>query len=343
MQKLIKWLHFILVILTLIAFLSPLIPPSRIWEFVFLAHLFPIFLLFNLFFGMYWVYKKNWFVVLSLFTFLVCFTGIKKVFGFSFSSKDTGKQFTCSSYNLGGLQWLDFADEKDNRELKRFLNRLDNSDILFVQEVNKRALKALKSSTNYPYFHKHRALNTAIFSRYSIVDQGSIEFEKSFNSGVWADIKIEGKIIRCFSIHLESNRVSQMTEKSLTTEAVGKKNTYQRALKILARVKKATIQRSAQSKQVKELIRKSPYPVLIGGDFNDTPMSYVYQTLSTGMKDSFTENYFGFGATYNGKIPLLRIDYILASTVLNLSNHQVEKVPYSDHNPITTNFSFEKN
>ena len=38
------------------------------------------------------------------------------------------------------------------------------------------------------------------------------------------------------------------------------------------------------------------------------------------MKDAFLCNSFGIGRTYNGKLPLLRIDYILRQRILKFRN-----------------------
>ena len=37
--------------------------------------------------------------------------------------------------------------------------------------------------------------------------------------------------------------------------------------------------RVSEALKIKKHINKSPYPVIVCGDFNDTPLSYTYSTL----------------------------------------------------------------
>jgi endonuclease/exonuclease/phosphatase family metal-dependent hydrolase len=86
---------------------------------------------------------------------------------------------------------------------------------------------------------------------------------------------------------------------------------------------------------VADHIESSPYPVIICGDFNDPPSSYTYNRISSRLKDAFVEAGSGLGNTYNGIIPLLRIDYILHSPQLNSGQFRVIEENFSDHFPIT--------
>jgi endonuclease/exonuclease/phosphatase family metal-dependent hydrolase len=71
--------------------------------------------------------------------------------------------------------------------------------------------------------------------------------------------------------------------------------------------------RARQAEILREHIAASPHPVIVCGDFNDTPLSYSYRLMSKGLKDSFMEKGWGLGTTYAGALPALRIDYILCS------------------------------
>ena len=75
-------------------------------------------------------------------------------------------------------------------------------------------------------------------------------------------------------------------------------------------------------------------PILLAGDFNDTPVSNTYKRLSVNLIDTFSSAGRGVGTTYAGKIPLLRIDYIFADATFKVVDHQVIDSPVSDHYPI---------
>ena len=55
--------------------------------------------------------------------------------------------------------------------------------------------------------------------------------------------------------------------------------------------------RSKQAEAIAQHIENSPYPVIVCGDFNDTPVSYTYRMMKTGLKDAFRQSGFGFGGT----------------------------------------------
>jgi endonuclease/exonuclease/phosphatase family metal-dependent hydrolase len=80
---------------------------------------------------------------------------------------------------------------------------------------------------------------------------------------------------------------------------------------------------------------QSPYPVIVCGDFNDTPNSYVYHKLADGMTDAFMESGAGFGNTYLGKVPSFRIDYIFHDATFHSRNFRRESVRFSDHFPVS--------
>jgi len=85
---------------------------------------------------------------------------------------------------------------------------------------------------------------------------------------------------------------------------------------------------------VKDYLNRSPYPVIVAGDFNDTPVSYAYRKIRKGLSDSFVSSGYGAGFTYRGNYPPNRIDYILYDNKLTSVNFEIIKVKYSDHYPI---------
>ena len=97
--------------------------------------------------------------------------------------------------------------------------------------------------------------------------------------------------------------------------------------------------RSSQSVMIADHIKESPYPVILAGDFNEPPMSYTYRTLRKTLDDSFLDNGSGWGTTWIGGIPLLRIDYILYSSELTNTSFQCLKTDLTDHYPVKASFT----
>jgi endonuclease/exonuclease/phosphatase family metal-dependent hydrolase len=103
-------------------------------------------------------------------------------------------------------------------------------------------------------------------------------------------------------------------------------------------LKNGFVRRSQQAQKVKEFINKSPYAVIVAGDFNDTPVSYTYRKIRKGLNDSFVTSGYGAGFTYMGNYPPNRIDYILYDRRLTNSHFEIIKAKYSDHYPISAFF-----
>ena len=78
-----------------------------------------------------------------------------------------------------------------------------------------------------------------------------------------------------------------------------------------SRLKTAFTMRAEQAQIIANYIKDSPHPVIVMGDFNDTPQSYAYRKIKKGLNDSFRKSGRGFGNTYAGELPSFRIDYIM--------------------------------
>jgi endonuclease/exonuclease/phosphatase family metal-dependent hydrolase len=98
------------------------------------------------------------------------------------------------------------------------------------------------------------------------------------------------------------------------------------------------VRRAHQAEVLRVQIDKSPYPVIVAGDFNDTPVSYSYRKIRKGLKDSFVNSGYGAGFTYKGNYPANRIDYILYDNKLESRYFEIMKVRYSDHYPVAAYF-----
>jgi len=341
--KIVKWFNFALAGITLLSFISPFINPEKFWPLAVIGLLFPVLVIFNFLFIIFWVWQKNIFAFVSLVIVVLGFNGVRGVVNFGTKNNQGGKQILVGTYNIGGLTRLNpLSKEYQNMsidDLRTFFENHKIPDIICFQEITTKNRKTIQTILNLPYFYQHSSLNTCIFSKYPILNSGSINFEKSYNSAVWADIDISGKKYRVFNIHLQSNTVKNLADKTLSSSEMEAGKKYRSVLKIFSRIKNATLLRVRQSKQVSTLIRKSPYPVLVCGDINDSSQSYVYATISDGLKDSFKESAFGFGSTHNGKMPLLRIDYIFVDSHLTVLSHKVERTLISDHNPVFSTIS----
>ncbi len=91
--------------------------------------------------------------------------------------------------------------------------------------------------------------------------------------------------------------------------------------------------RAGQAITIANEKRSSEKPVILCGDFNDVPYSYVYNTMLGNMVDGFKECGSGWMYTFRGKKPV-RIDYIFHDQVLKGLTYYKSDLTYSDHYPI---------
>ena len=170
-----------------------------------------------------------------------------------------------------------------------------------------------------------------ILSRFPVVGQGKFDFEESSNQAHYADLDIGGEVLRVYNCHFESYSLSiPRLVKAFTSREDGKVQEAEE------KMRNSITRRPQQVDKVLDDIKNSPVESIVTGDFNDTPISYTYQRLKQGNKDSFIEAGKGMGGTYSGLWPFIRIDYVLLPEKCDALYHKVERKRFSDHYPIVT-------
>jgi endonuclease/exonuclease/phosphatase family metal-dependent hydrolase len=335
--SIIKWLNFLLIILTGISFAAPYFPPTPFWPFIFLGMGFPILIILNMVCVVFWLYMRKWYFILSLMCLIMSWSGAGKFIGNPFKAipEMGGKHIKVMTFNAQGGN---IYQNKLYDEFAEVVLRSD-PDIICFQEINIKVKKFQPVRDKYPYVQKKQS--QSILSKYPIQDSGDLELEKirTSNGAIWADINVDGQIVRVYNLHLHSNRISlEVDELSENTELneLNDKAKWNATKGILSQVRDAAAVRANQSIKIKESLNNSPSPVILCGDFNDPPQSYSYRILAENLKDSFEEAGRGFGFTYNGNIPFLKIDYILSSPEIGVSSTKIIKSNVSDHKPVVS-------
>jgi len=186
------------------------------------------------------------------------------------------------------------------------------------------------------YSHKltgNQYFGLATYSRYKIIGSGKVEFSTDKNNfATFSDI-VKGKdTLRVFNAHLASIRFKKEDYELL--ESGSENMGFDDGLRFASRLLTAFEKRASQAKELLEEIEKSPYRVVLGGDFNDTPVSYSYQQFAGVLKDAFKQAGSGVGNTYIGRFPSFRIDYILHSPELSAVEYRKLPEKLSDHHAV---------
>jgi endonuclease/exonuclease/phosphatase family metal-dependent hydrolase len=95
-------------------------------------------------------------------------------------------------------------------------------------------------------------------------------------------------------------------------------------------------------KQIKETIAKYPgLPLILCGDFNDSPATRTYERLSEFLTDAWKKVGKGNGFTIPSGTPVKRIDYIWCSGTVAPISASVPESRASDHLPVVVEFLWE--
>lgn len=338
-RTLFLFLNILSAILLAFTYLSPYINPLEFRKIPVVGLFYPALLLTNIGFILGWFYFKKF--KYSFISLLVILLGIQHLFSlisipyFQESVVITKNATRVSTYNIGSFQ--DIAWKKNGFQpaaIKNIVKEFKDSDYLCAQEVHYTSRKLLEKELNYTYSHGNKG--TRIFSRKPFIKKGSIDFGKSANSCTWVDVPFNSQTIRLYSVHLESNRITPATKKIIKKKELSFKERIKLLRGMISQYLYRNRLRVQQTEKVLEHIKDSPHPVVVCGDFNDAPLSYIYRRFTKQLSDGFLQQGQGSGVSFRGYIPLLRIDYILADPSLQFQKYRtVRNIKYSDHYPVT--------
>lgn len=338
-----KYFSFMLLVITLLISIFTIIGlfggnanPVHETAMALIVYALPLLIIANFITLLFWIIRRRWhWVVIPSITLLCCIPFIGTLFQFGFwNDEDEPESFTVSTYNVAlfGRELTGFKAEDILSAMKR-----QNVSILCIQEYMTHS--GNKDNTeNYKKFFGNVAKgkdDMIIFSRYPIVDSKCIDFNnKTNNSAMWADVNVLGKTIRVFNVHLETTGINSTLHKAAKREIAGnpiEENALVRAF--FDNYTLGMVNRAIQANIVAKEIQSSPYPVIVCGDFNDVPYSYVYNTMKGNLVDGFKECGKGFMYTMRGN-KKIRIDYIFHDESLSGLSYHKEDLSYSDHYPV---------
>lgn len=345
--SLLEWLNVFLVLGTFFCYLAPYISPVTFWPASFIGLSYPWLLLGHIIFILLWGVMRSKFVILSILSLAFGWKHIQSLVGFNQTETVAEAKFIkIMSFNTHSFRHNDNKRKRiDQEKLSETLN-LEGIDIAFLQEYptvgkDHAYTNFFRKENRMKYSSPLPNVGITVFSRYPIIHSETEYFSNGANGYQYVDIKIDSTILRCYNIHLQSNAVSGIANEVVTEGNIQEKETWLNIKGMMRQYKRAAVKRASQAEEIAKAVRESPYPVILCGDFNEIPQSYVYQTLSTGLQDAFIERGRGLGITYNGKIPALRIDYILTSQELEIIDFEVGKQNFSDHFPVFSSIRLE--
>lgn len=346
--------------LFLAACLAPYISPAWFWPISFITLAFPFLLGLLVIFLAGWLFFNYKYAFLSLTALFLGWKSISAFLAFNLPSGNkpapAAQSLTVMSYNVSQFGLYREKDSKYNRQAMFALIKKQEPDIACFQDFytserkndfNNREDISREMKMPFRFFSSDFNRNgmqhwgSIIFSKYPIIASDKVKMSMGplSESLIYADIVKDDDTIRIVNMHLESYRFNEKDYTDIRkiknqedTGLVATKN-------IIQKMREAYIRRSQQADIVGNFIRQSPYPVIVCGDFNDTPASYTYFTIKGNLQDAFLNKGWGVGRTFNGIAPTLRIDYVFASTDFKVNSFRRIISDLSDHYPVIANLS----
>lgn len=352
-------MNVLIVLFFLLACLAPFISPVRFWPISFLTLGFPIMLTLLVIFLIFWLIFHPKYALLPLLALLIGWKSVSSFISFRWPSEWVkGQQpensFNVMSYNVALFGLYAQKDSKPTRDGIFQLIHDQQPDVLCLQDFytsekegdfNNREDISHEMKMPYRFFSSdfnrkgQQHWGSIIFSKYPIIVSDKVKLSPGpkGESLIYADILRGKDTIRIVNMHLESYRFNAQDYQSIEKIKERDDAGLVAAKGIFYKMREAYVRRARQANIVEDFIKTSPYPVIVCGDFNDTPASYTYFTIKGNLQDVFLRKGSGIGRTFSGLSPTLRIDYIFADKRFTVNAFRTVHSELSDHYPVITN------
>jgi len=339
-----------LLLLLVMAIMAPYIPPDKIVFPAFAGLSFLWIFLANLIVTILLLFLKAKMAILGIIMLLFSLYDVSQHYRFTSEQKQAKETIKLLSYNCQGL--YSNYEKKHGKVLSdsiaRFISE-QQPDIVCLQEFRGVEEEEINSfmddfskKINADDFHYQRyfidhsensSLCLITLSKFPVVGRNAILLGKR-RIGMYTDLLIRGDTARVFNIHLQSTRLRQNDIDFVINNTPDLQN-RENYKNIYFKLANAFRLRAQQARLIALEINKSPHPVIVCGDFNDTPTSFAYHRIAKNLEDAFVKSGNGLGNTYNNPLlPPIRIDYILFSNKFQSATFSVLHAPYSDHFPV---------
>lgn len=321
---------------------ADMIPPESFPKLSNIGLLFPAMIVINFFFLVLWVAIKPRFVIIPLLGFIICYGPVRRYMPINIPHDPPEGCIKVLSYNV----WY-FAGWEDRGKPNAILEYIkeQNADIVCLQESaeNEAGSVQVDSILGPVYQHKDTLMYNSdcltFFSKYPIISHERIHYASKGNMTAAIKVKIKGRDVIVVNNHLETTGLTLEEKDKFKALVKGEleTNTATRTSKwFISHLGKQTKKRAAEAEAVARYIAyHRGTPMIVCGDFNDSPISYAHRTIGKGLTDCYVSTGNGPGISYHKSGMYVRIDNIFCTDDFEPYSCYVDnKIGNSDHYPI---------
>lgn len=305
---------------------------------------FPVMLLANLGFLVFWLLLKWRMALIPVIGYAVCLPAIRIYMPLNPSTEPPSGALKVLSYNVfnfGG------DDKVGYKEMVDFIVR-EKADIVCLQEANAGAkIPEIDTLLSRHYRYTNRLWSCGkgtncliLLSNHPILKVKRIWYPSASNLSVAYKVLIGGDTVIVINNHFESNKITNDEKAEFKRMLRGKltqKESKKESRSLLRQLSAAAVLRAPEADSVANFIdRYKDHSIILCGDFNDSPISYTHRRLAQKLTDCYVATGFGPGISYHVGGMYVRIDNIMCSADLRPYGAKVlSQITASDHYPIS--------
>ena len=310
---------------------------------------FPILLVINMAFLLFWLifkWSRAWIPVVG---YILAYVPISIYIPINASASPPDEALKLVSYNVCGYGG-NFKYEQGFEKVRDYLID-EKADIVCLQEDNdtwRRYCFKQYEERGLAYNDTVVLCNDAtrfnclgIHTRFPIIRRERIDYPTASNNGsaAWW-LQVDKDTVIVVNNHFESchlNQEDRAQYRQLLKGEMARDSVRAESQLLMVKLAEANAKRSRQIETVCEYIDQylGRYPVIVCGDFNDNPISFSRHMMAKYLHDCFVETGRGIGLSYNQKAFSLRIDHIFCSSDITPYECFVDsKMDASDHYPV---------
>ncbi len=292
-----------------------------------------------------WALMKRWEFLISTAVIALRWTFVGLFFQVGGTTKvpdraEHPQMVTLMTYNVHMFMGPGEKAAPEDSVAREFLALVDEyqPDVLCMQEFQYSGARRTTDSLvmkGYNHYHGTRMsgttpLGTVVFSRFPITYVSQIDGQR-----LLVELMHDSCRFRVFCIHMDSYQFDRDDKEEF--EKIRHGEVSRPSKRTMGKVKETIRCHEEEWEQkLSPVVTESSVPLVLAGDLNDIPTSWLYRQISRHMSDTYREKGLGYCYTYNGNPPKFRIDMVFHNEGLRTLSYKRIRSTVSDHYPVFT-------